>query len=160
MDQGLVSIIVAIITGLISGFASYTLARREAELRLLGMIDEGTSKERLAEYKKLWKHMQLLPLFPPNETVTYGEVKKLNEDFRWWYFNEGGIYLTRMSKDIYLDAQELLYNLWKDHRQNLAGSVQEEQYKAARSRLSDLRDQMAEDLRSRLPPGAARAGAD
>ena len=157
MDQGLVSIVVAIITGLISGFASYTLARREAEIKLLGTIDEGTAKERLEAYKMLWKKMKLLPQFPPTPGVTYQAVKTLNEDFRDWYFNIGGVYLTVESKNRYLDAQEQLYNVWKDHVANLAETVQPSEYDEARKKLSQLREQLAEDLRSRLPPGGSES---
>lgn len=159
-------IIVAVMTGLITAYFTYRKAREDAEIRLLSMIDEGTAKERLEAYKTLWKKMKLLPQYPPTPNVTYEAVKTLNEEFRDWYFCEGGIYLTAESKDLYMEAQKVLYDLWKEHRESLAVQIKGEEYDAAREKLSDLRDQLAEDLRSRLPPGAsgetavAKAGED
>ena len=173
MDIGsiLSQIIVAIATGLIAAYFSYRKAREDAEIKLLNTIDESTAKERLEAYKVLWKKMKPLPQYPRPEKVTYRTLKMLNEDFRDWYFYIGGVYLTKESKDLYLDAQEQLYNLWKPHEQSLDDEIKEpkqksdeipekpgekepDEYETARKKLSDLRNQLAEDLRSRLPPGA------
>ncbi|MEP7290697.1 MAG: hypothetical protein ABI835_02890 [Chloroflexota bacterium] len=157
MDATLSAIILAVVSALLSGFATYTVARREAEIKLFSLIDESTAKDRLEAYKGLWKKMKLLSQYPPTPDVTYGSLKLLNEDFRDWYFNLGGVYLTTASKHRYLKAQETLYEVWKDHRENLTEMIQTPEYDQAREKLSDLRDQLAEDLRSRLPPGASAA---
>lgn len=157
IDAGLASIVVAVIGALLTGYFSYRAAWREASIRLFSMMDETTAKERMAAYKIAWRQMKLLPLYPPTPGVTYGAVKLLNEQFRDWYFHNGGIYLTQESKDRYLRAQKQLYNIWKNKTDEAAlqGILSDDEYASAREKLSDLRDEFAEDLRSRLPPGAS-----
>ncbi|MBI1259675.1 MAG: hypothetical protein GC204_19585 [Chloroflexi bacterium] len=150
-----------IIGAIVGGIISFLLAERKFQQELLGRLDESTSKDRMEAYKILWGLTGLLPRFPPSETVTYADLKRLSNKFRAWYFGEGGIYLTETSKKAYFDVQELLLKLANDHeaqqtQMTILDSAQETgDYWTVYNYLRTLRNHLTEDVRSRQRPGRA-----
>ena len=58
-------------------------------LRLSEMVDTDLRNRRIIVYQDLWELSGLLPSWPHRD-VTYGELNKLGEDLRDWYFARVG----------------------------------------------------------------------
>jgi hypothetical protein len=142
-------------------------------------IDEQLRTDRTKVYELLWKKTILLPLWPRNHGVTYDDLAGLSEEFKDWYFCDGGIYLSKHSRDEYFEAQRAFRAIdsWEVHgipshgrirsrdvrasRRKLVAamvgtpkpagsdSVSDGVYDFARAKLSLLRTAMTEDLLSR-----------
>jgi len=52
-------------------------------------------KERFEKYKKIWAITSVLPKWPKDEEVTYKQLYDTCDSLRNWYFNEGGILLSK-----------------------------------------------------------------
>jgi len=98
-------------------------------------------------YKTVWKETGLLPKWPEAEEVTYDKLWKLSEFLRDWYFNEGGMYLSRSTHNNgYAPLQNAIADLRK---QKPTGKITSEHYKQIRRKCSELRTAMALDIESR-----------
>ena len=71
-------------------------------------VDESLIKTRTEVYKVLWKMTGLLPKWPRAEDVTYEQIKNLSKQFRQWYFEEGGIYLSGRAQKAYASLQDTI----------------------------------------------------
>lgn len=58
-------------------------------------IDLDLRKRRLDVYQEIWQKTEILPKWPRAESVTYDNLHKFSESLRQWYFNKGGIFLSR-----------------------------------------------------------------
>jgi len=157
MDEATSALVVAVVTALLTALGAYLLAYRQAALELSNKIDEVTATQRLEAYKLLWALTGTLPVYPPPaKHITYDDLRKLNEKFRYWYFHIGGIYLTEEARDAYFDTQELVMKLSLEKTGNLVPCALKADcdYEIVRAQMSVLRTQLTEDLRSRLPPGS------
>src|SRR5262249_11060585 len=56
-------------------------------------------RRRIRVYKPLWALTALLPRWPRNPEVTYEELLGFTKALRKWYFDGGGIYLSRTTHD-------------------------------------------------------------
>lgn len=138
---------------LIGAVVSYFLATQQARLELQGKIDEATRTARLNAYMQIWKLTSLLPKYPPATNVTYDQLSQLALEFRYWYFEVGGIYLSHESRTAYFKAQELLLALSEGKHGTLDPQAEKGDYWKAQAQLSKLRTQLTGDLRSRRRPG-------
>ncbi|PXX16108.1 hypothetical protein C8R27_10720 [Nitrosomonas ureae] len=112
-------------------------------------IDEALREKRLHVYQDLWGKTKLLPKYPKAPCVTYGQLNKLSEDLRDWYFGEGGIYLTKESRDAYGEVQENLCQIVNDHPNEADTNISDHQYDKIVESCSLLRTKLTDDLHSR-----------
>ena len=144
--------------GLIVGlwlFKTYiesSLRRSEDTFRQLleqqASIDTDLREKRLTVYKVLWQKMGMLSKWPKNEELTYGDLQQLCREFRDWYFNEGGIFLSSSARKIYGELQERLVNVFE---KNAKDKVEITDYEEIRKQFSNLRSEITTDLLSRKP---------
>lgn len=123
------------------------LARKNRIGQMAGDVDIDLRKHRIETYPELWKQTDRLPLWPRNEKLTYDELADFSRALRQWYFERGGIYLSRSTFDhAYRPLQETLRNVLEKH---LTGSVSQDDYEQVRQKCSDLRHGMTDDIVSR-----------
>lgn len=130
---------------------------------LSGAIDVDLREKRLKVYPALWKATDTLPKWPRNPDVTYEDLARLVEKLRRWYFNEGGMFLSRTTqREGYAALQDELAAILK---LNLSGRLPaapdgapldrngrpwpNDHYERVRQRCSILRSLLTEDIASR-----------
>jgi hypothetical protein len=115
--------------------------------KLLQDIDVDLRKSRIEVYAQLWESTALLPMWPKASGVTYAQLMQFSESLRTWYFEVGGMYLSRSThKNAYSPLQEALKGLLQSH---LSGGISDEHYESIRKRCSTLRTALAGDIESR-----------
>ncbi len=109
-------------------------------------IDEGLRAKREADYLKLWTLTGLIPKYPRAEDVTHAELDRLSRDMRDWYFDGGGLYLSRQARKAYGDVQDGLQPMIRNAADARIG---DEEYDLLQARCSRLRTELTSDLLSR-----------
>jgi hypothetical protein len=109
-------------------------------------VDSDLRAHRIEVYSELWKKTGLLPQWPRNQQLTYQQLRQLTTDLRDWYFEHGGMYLSRNARDAYGKVQEAMGSVLTAHED---GVVSELDYDAVRTQCSTLRSELTEDLLSR-----------
>lgn len=135
-----------IISSFVGAAVSYIGAVVKSALDFRSKVDESLIKIRTDIYKNLWKMTALLPKWPREENVTYEQVENLSKKFRQWYFDEGGIYLSRKAQKAYARMQDTISSVINTRR---AGVIAEKDYDAIRDKCSMLRTEITKDLLSR-----------
>lgn len=130
------------LAGLIAGIAGTAYKSRKA---LEADYDISRRKARTDVYQKLWGELQVLAKYSPppfgRETVV-----KLSVALRRWYFEQGGIFLSKRARNAYFDLQEALVQTLE--RLDDPAPLRE----LLRGRGSSLRTAMAADIATRDPP--------
>ena len=109
-------------------------------------IDTDLREKRLAVYKELWRKMGILSRWPKNEGLTYGALQQLCNEFKDWYFNEGGIFLSADARTAYGKLQDRLVQVFE---KNAEDKVESTDYEDIRQQCADLRSEITRDLLSR-----------
>lgn len=126
------------------------LARSEelhrALLATATTIDSDLRAHRIEVYCELWKKTGLLPQWPRNPQLTYPQLRQFSTDLRDWYFERGGMYLSRNAREAYGKVQEALGSVLAA---NKGGTVSDPDYDSVRTQCSKLRSELTNDLLSR-----------
>jgi hypothetical protein len=113
----------------------------------LGEIDLDLRKRRIEVYHELWKSTALLPKWPRADNVTYADLAALSETLRHWYYEGGGIYLSKTSRDEgYGPLQGTIASVLGHGK---SGVLEPGDYEAVRKKCSALRTRLTEDIESR-----------
>jgi hypothetical protein len=102
---------------------------------------------RLEVYPTAWRLSSALSWWPPAE-LTRDELFKLNLDFRAWYFTEGGVFMSAVSRTRYGELKELMcghLDCWKEG----APFVPKEVYEDLADACHAFRTALTEDLETR-----------
>jgi hypothetical protein len=140
------TITTVILSALVGGIVSYVLAVINNVLNARSKIDESLRLERLRVYKPLWTKTGVLPQWPRKEGVTYGALHDVSKAFRAWYFEEGGIYLSKQARVVYGNVQEALNTLGVHEASEV---ISDADYENLRVQFSKLRTELTKDLLSR-----------
>jgi len=152
--QEIITTVIAAVGGsavIVAGLAAWlgkVWADRIAQAnKLLVDIDLDLRERRIPVYARLWKATALLPKWPRATTVTYQQLRKFSESLRRWYFEEGGMYLSRSThKGAYMPLQDTLADILRSHK---SGPISDEHYELVRECCSALRTALAGDIESR-----------
>ena len=109
-------------------------------------IDSDLRAHRIEVYAELWKKTGLLPQWPRNQQLTYPQLRQFTTDLRDWYFERGGMYLSRSARGAYGKVQEALGSVLAESKD---GTVSTPDYEAVRTQCSNLRNELTDDLLSR-----------
>ncbi len=119
-------------------------------------VDTDMRKRRLDVYPELWRATSLLPKWPRNQNVTYEQLAELQNALRNWYFNTGGIFLSRSTFDeAYMPLQDKLTEITITRRHGPLPTVNEvidgerDVYEEVRKACSKLRSALTRDVQSR-----------
>jgi hypothetical protein len=108
--------------------------------------DEKLRDLRTPVYKELWKLTDALPKWP-RAKLTYRDLHDFSAELKTWYFEKGGIYLSRRSHKRYTAVQDALLKALTGVKESDA--IPDDVYEAVRKKCSALRTEMTEDLLSR-----------
>ena len=119
-------------------------------LELAGGIDLDLREKRKNAYLVIWGKMRLLPKWPRASGITYDDLRKLSEEFREWYFDGGGMYLSTGAMDAYKAVQDTIAGVVGGNKR---GPIKPEEYDAVydavRDKCSAFRTALTNDLLSR-----------
>ena len=137
--KALTPLIRLIIGGVIGGFVTTYFDYRK-------QIIHEVWKKRFEQYKKLWAISGNLPKWPKDDALTFKKLHNICIALKNWYFNDGGLLLSKKSRDYYELLQEgLVTHADRESEEIIPDSI----YKIVRQLFSDLRKQMTKDLSSR-----------
>jgi hypothetical protein len=153
----LIGVLVTAVVAYVAGRRNYLKENRQALTFKLW-------ERRTDHYQVLMKYMGDLPLYPSKQAeTTWKELMDISENFRNWYFEDGGLYMTEASRRIYIDFQnevnekcpetnsDNFYELLKDFEFTNQKKEVQNGYLFFQSKLSGLRTQLTKDLFSRVP---------
>jgi hypothetical protein len=147
-DQLLAAIIGAVI-GFISTYLAAVVKLRQ-DLR--AEYDKDLRERRIPEYKRLWKLTDLFPKYARTTIPTVADVRELAISLRDWYFDGGGMLLSKSGRESYFALQEALGGLLTAGDD---GPVDEATYERLRQRCSALRSALVQDVGTRREPVVA-----
>lgn len=137
----------AVVVALAAWLGKVWADRLSAQQKYIGEIDLDLRKRRIEAYAKLWQYTSLLPKWPRAEDVTYEQLTELSRALRQWYYETGGMYLSRTTHDQgYGPLQGTIAKVVGEGR---TGPLSPADYEAVRQRCSALRSLLAADVESR-----------
>jgi len=151
--------VLSLFTGLVSGAISSTLTyvstRSKIRLDMTVEYDKTLHAKRLELYKELWPKTKRLSRFDWHFALTYNVVKSVAADTREWYFGEGGIYLSRSSREPYFHLKGLLQKVIDNKELEAAPDAPIEDKEICAAIIDaahDLRASLADDIGARRSP--------
>ena len=148
------SLITGLVSGVISSALTYFSTRSKIRLDMRVEYDKSLHEKRLDLYKQLWPKTAPLARYAPHVVLTYNVVKAVSADMRDWYFNEGGIFLSKRSRKPYFALKKQIQHVMDDvtlaeEPDKQIGGRERDLILAAASRL---RTSLADDIRTRTGP--------
>lgn len=111
MSDAALSLITGLVSGLVSAVITFFVTRAKVRLDLTAEYDRKLRSERLDAYRELFKRLKPLARYSAEKPLTYKIIKDTSEDLRDWYFDVGGIYLSKESRTPYFDLKALLQKI-------------------------------------------------
>jgi hypothetical protein len=138
-----------VVGGLAAWLGAVWKNRIERHESTLAQIDVDLRSRRITAYEPLWALTKVLPKWPRDETVTYERLRQFSEDLRTWYFEAGGLYLSKRSREVYGVLQDDLQRVLGGGRTGRLIREPQDDYEVVRVRCSELRTSLATDVASR-----------
>lgn len=136
-----------IVAGLAAWLGKVWADRIAQAQKFMQDIDIDLRTKRIGVYGELWKSTAILPKWPKANDVTYEQLLVFSESLRTWYFEKGGMYLSRSThKNAYGPLQDALAAVLRTGK---SGPVSDDDYETIRRRCSLLRTALAGDIESR-----------
>lgn len=137
----------AIIAGLSLWLGKVWADRIAQTQKFTGEIDLDLRARRLNVYPELWKLTAMLPKWPRAKDVTYEKLTGFSETLKKWYFETGGMYLSRATHyKAYSPLQDTIAEVLARHS---SGPISDQDYDTVREKCSALRTALTEDIESR-----------
>jgi hypothetical protein len=154
---GIMSVLIALLAGLVSGaitsVITYFATAAKIRLELAVEYDKELRKDRLCAYLKLWPKLKALAKYSPPEPVSHELVKRTSEDMRDWYFDIGGVYLSRESRGPYFKLKKEMQRIIDDPaRQTQVGPIPSELVTTLHDHATKLREALSDDVGTRQEP--------
>lgn len=111
MSEAALSLITGLISGLVSAVITFFVTRAKVRLDLTAEYDRKLRSERLDAYRDLFKRLKPLARYSAEKPLTYKVIRDTSEDLRDWYFDVGGIYLSKASRTPYFHLKCLMQNV-------------------------------------------------
>lgn len=148
------SVVTALLSGLVSSVLTYFSTRSKIRLDMTVEYDKDLHNKRLELYKQLWPKTKPLAEFTRESPLTYATVKTVAEETRDWYFDQGGIYLSKRSRKPYFRLKSLLQVVLDDKalEQERSRPVDRPLTAAILTAARNLRTSLADDIRARRGP--------
>lgn len=97
-------------------------------------IDLDLRKRRLDVYQEIWRKTEILPKWPRAESVTYDDFYEFSESLRQWYFNKGGMFLSRSShSNAYIPLQDAIADILRNMPTSVS-TLRDKDYDAIRDK--------------------------
>jgi hypothetical protein len=111
MNEAALSLITGLVSGLVSAVITFFVTRAKVRLDLTAEYDRKLRSERLDAYRDLFKRLKPLARYSPEKPLTYKIIRDTSEDLRDWYFDVGGIYLSKQSRHPYFHLKCLMQKI-------------------------------------------------
>lgn len=134
-----------LVSAAVGVFFGFIAAILKSRVDVAAAVNEQLRERRATEYQALWKHTAILPRWPRRRDVTFAKLRDLQGRLRDWYFQSGGMYLSRRSFEEYSRLQDELTRVATQG----ASVIPDDVYDAVRARCSALRSSLTDDLLSR-----------
>ena len=135
-----------IISALVGAVVSYIGAVLKNFIDVRVKVDESLRETRIPVYKELWIKTGLLPKWLRSGDVSYENLAQFSADMRDWYFNQGGMFLSRKARAAYGDLQDTIHSVLSKGEK---GRLSEHYYHEVRNMCSKLRTELTNELLSR-----------
>jgi hypothetical protein len=150
------SVLIALIVGLsgaVTSIITYFATAAKIRLELTIEYDKELRKDRLNAYLKLWPKLKPLARYSPPSPVSHKLVKETSEDMRNWYFDIGGVYLSRESRGPYFELKKTMQKII-DHPEipEKDGSLPGEWVATLHDQATVLRTALSDDIGTRQEP--------
>ena len=136
---------VVVVSSVVGGVVAFVGALAKNALDIRSKVDEQLRDLRRPAYENLWRETALLPKWPRAQ-LTHGQLAKFSEDLRSWYFETGGMWMSRQTQQRYASLQTVLQTVTTDKPSE---PVKDADYDSVREACSRLRTDMTDDLVSR-----------
>ena len=111
MNETALSLVTGLVSGLVSAVITFFVTRAKVRLDLTAEYDRKLRSERLDAYRELFKRLKPLARYSAEKPLTYKIIKETSEDLRDWYFDVGGIYLSKDSREPYFELKGLMQKI-------------------------------------------------
>jgi hypothetical protein len=151
VENTILSIIASLLLAGVTAVFTYLATRSKIRLDLTAEYDKDLRTSRLKAYQDLWKLLEPLARYSRPGPVTYVVVKEVAEKMRIWYFEQGGIFLTKESYIPYFSLKEAMQNMIDDKhlKEDNTRELDEERLSTLLTGASLLRKSLTEDIGSR-----------
>ena len=150
-DSILIPFITSLVSGLVSAILTYFGTRSKIRLDLSAEYDKELRASRLEVYQELWRLLKPLARFSAESPLTYSIIRETTENMRDWYFDTGGIYLSRLSREPYMKLKGAMQAIIDDT--SLAEHADEPlsgpRIEAVLKKGHSLRSSLADDIGTR-----------
>jgi len=142
------SVVAAILTALFGLVANRQKFREDLQAK----YDQNLHNERTKVYWTLWRDLEALAKFGPEEPITTKRLETLSRTLRNWFFHTGGLVLSDESRDAYLKLQNKIKEEIADH--DLTDDLLDwKTVKLIHDLASNLREKLSKDIGSRKSVG-------
>lgn len=138
---GLISVVVALVSGLISASVNSWLATR-------ARVSEEMREARLTKYPPLWAKTSMFSRWPRTD-ATYAHLDSFHRDLRGWFYDVGGLYLSLNSRVRYGELQDIVAAHLRHRPRELGEQIPAAVYDDLMEACSAVRTALTEDLESR-----------
>jgi hypothetical protein len=144
----------ALISSAITAVITYFTTRSKVLLDLTAEYDKELREDRLDVYKELWMLLAPLARYSAKGPLTYQLVKSTSEDMRDWYFNTGGIYLSRKTRVPYFKLKDAMQKIINDTKlsEQAEKPIDNKMVKTILESGKKLRESLADDIGTRQGP--------
>jgi hypothetical protein len=151
MPAALLSLLTGLISGAITAVVTYYSTYARARLDLTVEYDKDLRTSRLQTYKDLWRRLKPLARYTAERPLSYRIAKDTSEDMRNWYFDVGGIYLSRESRGPYFAVKKALQQIIDDRdlAQRPDDGVDPQVAKRVYRKGTALREELSNDIGTR-----------
>ena len=145
-----------IFSALVGALVAYIGAVLKNIIDTRSKLDDTLFKLRNETYSKLWEETKLVPMWPKRDDIKYSDIKVYSNKLNTWYYEIGGIYMSRKAQKAYVDLQRKIWSILEpeEPQQKLDEQqiIDKKTYKAIHLSGSALRTELTNDLLSRRAP--------
>jgi pimeloyl-ACP methyl ester carboxylesterase len=143
-----VALLIPALIGLVTGaVATAYKSRKDLEVQ----YDIKLREERIHAYKRLWKELDRLAYYAPEQPLIYGVAHDLATALRAWYFGIGGLLMSARTREPYFDLQRALKSVG-EARAGQDGELPRATGDALKQLGSRLRTSTTDDVATRVGP--------
>ena len=148
------TVFISFLTAVASAVVIYFATRSKARLDMTIEYDRALHERRLELYKKLWPMTAPLGRYGTPESYTYQSIENVHLQTSQWYFEEGGLFLSKRSRDPYFRVKNLMHAALKtnDNGINLEQAIPPDARDEIIEAAGQLRNSLADDIHARRAP--------
>ena len=136
------SVITAIVAAILAAVGTYVTTRRNLQMQ----FDAHLRELRIGAYQDLWKRLKVLAKYGRTQELDRDQVQALGGDLSKWYFEIGGMFLSKPTRDDYFALQDAIERMLA---MDSSGALSREEDDFLRLLSSRLRTGMTRDVGTR-----------